>query len=310
MVSLKIQLPQDFLNEEVRCGYVISQRMKEVWAVQLDLLAELDRVCRKYGIHYVASGGTLLGAVRHHGFIPWDDDVDLMMPREEYDKLCSLAEKEFEHPYFFQTEYSDHGFMRGFARLRNSETSGIQKFELNKSYKFNQGIFIDIFPLDEVVSDNIKLNNQGRKAHRLYALSCILSEMTDRYPPNSIPRWKYIYKTIGHYFLGGLINRMRLQDFFLKKYEKVCAKYNGTNQTTVSLLSFQFNNRRHDLPVYKSRDIEYVNFEFVKIPIPPKYQEHLTNKYGDYMKPMKFPNYHGDVMFDVNRSYKEILNLQ
>ena len=132
MVTLSIQLPEDFLNEEVRSGFTVTRKMKEVWAVELDLLAQFDRVCRKHAIHYVASGGTLLGAIRHHGFIPWDDDIDLMVSRSDYDKLCAVAAQEFGQPYFFQTEYADPGFMRGFARLRNSATAGIQRFEYNK----------------------------------------------------------------------------------------------------------------------------------------------------------------------------------
>ena len=118
MVKLNINLPQNFLDEETRCGFTISEKLKEVWAVELDLLSEFDRVCKKYGIKYIASGGTMLGAARHHGFIPWDDDVDLMMMRDEYDKLCEIAPTEFKHPYFFQTEDTDPGFMRYFARLR------------------------------------------------------------------------------------------------------------------------------------------------------------------------------------------------
>lgn len=68
----------------------------------MDMLYQLDQICRKYNIHYFASGGTMLGAVRHKGFIPWDDDIDIMMFREEYDKLCKVAPKELKYPYFFK----------------------------------------------------------------------------------------------------------------------------------------------------------------------------------------------------------------
>ena len=134
MVNLKIDLPQGFLNAETRCDYIITEKMKEVWAVELDLLVEFDRICKKHGIKYVASGGTMLGAVRHHGYIPWDDDIDLMMTREEYEKLCSIASSEFKHPYFFQTEDTDPGFMRYLARLRNSDITGNHKDEAATRY--------------------------------------------------------------------------------------------------------------------------------------------------------------------------------
>ncbi len=82
MVDLKIKLPDGFLDEEVRCDYTITHEMKKIWAVELDLLEKLLNVCKKHGIKIFASGGTLLGAIRHKGMIPWDDDIDMMMFRE------------------------------------------------------------------------------------------------------------------------------------------------------------------------------------------------------------------------------------
>ena len=86
-MNIKLSLPEGFLEEEVRCDYTVSKEMKKVWAVELDLLAEFQRVCKLHDIKYSVCGGTLLGAIRHKGFIPWDDDIDVMMMREEYEKL-------------------------------------------------------------------------------------------------------------------------------------------------------------------------------------------------------------------------------
>ncbi|WP_302782657.1 LicD family protein, partial [Acidaminococcus intestini] len=156
MITLNIKLPDHFLDEEVQDGFLVSQKRKEVWAVELDLLTEFDRVCKKYKLRYFADGGTLLGAIRHGGFIPWDDDIDLAMFRDDYDKLCSIALHEFKNPYFFQTEYTDRGSLRGHAQLRNSNTTAILRNSLNCKYKFNQGIFIDIFPMDSVTENQSK----------------------------------------------------------------------------------------------------------------------------------------------------------
>ena len=91
MVELEIKLPEGFLEEEVIDGVKVDRKTKEIWAVEMDLYFQLRRVCEKYGLKYFADGGTLLGAVRHKGFIPWDDDMDFAMKRDDYEKLCPWA---------------------------------------------------------------------------------------------------------------------------------------------------------------------------------------------------------------------------
>ena len=159
MVDLKIQLPEGFLDEEVRCGYLVNHEMKKAWAVMLDLLAEFDRVCKKHNIRYFASGGTMLGAVRHKGFIPWDDDIDVMMERTDYEKLCKVGPSEFKHPYFLQNKYTDPECPDIMSKLRNSETTAFFGVEEHGFMKYNKGIFMDIFPLDKI-PDNIEIQKQ------------------------------------------------------------------------------------------------------------------------------------------------------
>ena len=180
MVDLKLKLPEGFLDEETRCGFTVTKKMKEVWAVELDLLAELLRVCNKNNIKIFASGGTMLGAVRHQGFIPWDDDIDMMMFRDDYERLCEIAGSEFQYPYFFQTEYTDPGSLRGHAQLRNSLTTGILESELGKR-KFNQGIFLDIFPLDVVTDNEEDFQKQGKNVEKYKKLTRKYAGMSTRF---------------------------------------------------------------------------------------------------------------------------------
>ena len=83
-----MEIPRDYLLDEVRCGYYIPAMMKKTWANALEILSEIDRVCTKYNIKYFADWGTFLGTVRHGGYIPWDDDMDICMKREDYRKFC------------------------------------------------------------------------------------------------------------------------------------------------------------------------------------------------------------------------------
>lgn len=100
MVPINFEYDPDFLKEEIRDDYLVSSEMKTLWLFELDVLNEFIRVCDKYNLTYWADGGTLLGAVRHQGFVPWDDDIDILMPRKDYEQFLKVASTEFEYPYF------------------------------------------------------------------------------------------------------------------------------------------------------------------------------------------------------------------
>lgn len=300
-MNIKLKLPEGYLEEEERCGYTISAEMKKVWAVELDLLAELDRVCKKHHLQYLATGGTLLGAVRHQGYIPWDDDIDLMMSRDDYEKLCKIASQDFEHPYFFQTEYTDPGSLRGHAQLRNSDTTGMMSWEA-KNTTINQGIFIDIFPLDVVTDDEEKLQEQIKTAihYREKMLDCFGKEY--RY----YHKGKTLKRTIGHVAMKLQGKNADYHELY-KKYEAECMKYNCEESKYCSLFSFQPDNPKH----YKFRedlgDVMEVPFEMLKMPITKEYDRVLTLQYGDWHTFQVGGSIHDGLIFDTEIGYKEYL---
>ena len=138
------------LEEETRCGYLITAKMKSVWNIQIDLVQKLLEVCKKYDLRIWADSGTLIGTIRDKGYIPWDDDIDLVMMRDDYDKLLAVSNAEFKSPYFFQTAYSEHApYSHGHAQLRMNGTTAI--LHGNEHMNIHLGIFIDIFVLDNVI---------------------------------------------------------------------------------------------------------------------------------------------------------------
>ena len=156
------------LSEEVRDGYTVSAQMKQVWEIQLRIVRKVLEVCKKHEIPIWADGGTLLGAVRHKGYIPWDDDIDLFMTRENYDRLLKVAPTEFKSPFFFQCAYTDKLYCRGHAQVRYEGTTALVKNDVDR--KFHCGIFIDIFIYDALPADKEEFVRRIIRAERLRKL--------------------------------------------------------------------------------------------------------------------------------------------
>jgi len=131
--------------------------LRKAQMIMLDMLVEFDAVCRKHQLRYWLDSGTLLGAVRHQGFIPWDDDIDLSMPLEDYIKFLEIAACEFSENMFVQTSETDPTFKFDYIKLRSNKASIIEFHEKGKNPGYHQGVFIDIFPMLTVE------NSEGNK---------------------------------------------------------------------------------------------------------------------------------------------------
>ena len=153
-------LNASFFEEETICEFSVDLKRKKIWAISLDLLFKFDEVCRKFNIKYTLAYGSMLGLIRHKGFIPWDDDIDVFMTRTEYEKLKRIK-GEFSDPYYLQLP-GENGYCYSYAKLRNSNTSAISYAFRYES--FNQGIPLDIFILDNYNPETIKeqLDNARR----------------------------------------------------------------------------------------------------------------------------------------------------
>lgn len=300
-LPIKLELPEGFLQEETRCNYIVSAKMKAVWAVQLDLYIELKRVCDKYQLTLLGDGGTVLGAVRHGGFIPWDDDMDLMMPREDYDKLCAIASEEFSYPYFWKTEETDPGCLRGHAQLTNSETTAILDWEKDTLSHTNKGIFIDVFPYDNVPDD---VAERASYIERIVELKNRASKYAAWfYGENRSKGFKKLIKS----FLLPLFKAVNKQycNNYYKKMEILRHKYNKTLTSDWSNLAVINSTHGERFIQRKSwyEKLQKVQFEFLDIEIPGEYDAYLQNVYGDWHKMVQGTSLHGSVYFDPYTPY-------
>lgn len=283
MVDIKIELPAEFFAEEERLGYVTSAAMKRLWAVELDLLCEFDRVCKKLGLQYFLDGGTLLGAARDGRFIPWDDDIDLIMPREDYDRFTALGPAEFKEPYFLQNAYTDEDYRRGLSQLRRGDTTFVLKREVEKRLPFNQGVCVDIFPLDGLAPEEEELERHFAEKQ---AVRKRIGDMARR--PGHDPA------TVRELF---------------RQYDGICKRYAGAER--VDLVMFKRSTRE----LIRSRREWFsapvaLEFEGFSFPAPIGYHEYLARHYGpDYMTPQMLSTHHSEVIWDTDVPYQETLRL-
>lgn len=290
--------------DKSNCGEEVS--LEEVKSKLVDMLLVLADYCEKNGIRYYLSGGTLLGAIRHKGFIPWDDDIDVTMFRDDYEKLLKVAETEFKYPYFLQTEYSDPGCLRGHAQLRNSATTGILKTEEGK-FKFNQGLFLDVFVMDNVIDDKKLYEQQKKDAEKYRKRAVKYARWSTRYYKQNT--WQSKVKGILYPVVNTFLRKTKLEEKNFRKFEEVCKRYNNMETKYVTTLEFSFDIERWGKRLKSYFDkVEYMPFEFIKLPISVDYDEMLRNDYGDYMVFKKGASAHGDMIIDTDRSYTEYIN--
>ena len=269
--------------------------LKDIWAVELDLLRVFLQYCERHGLRCWVEGGTLLGAVRHKGFIPWDDDVDLAMPREDYDRMCRIGNEGLEEPYFLQTAYSDTDYHRGHAQFRRSDTAAIRPSDCYQP--FNQGIFIDIFPLDAAPDDRALVHEHRKRCLKILKLlkamntHCITSGRLTLIFRKLKARW--------------MVKKMGWTTIYEKAEEEMRALARMPH-TKVGELTSLGEDKLWDKSIFA--ETVMLPFENLMVPAPKGWDAFLRVSFGDdYMTPIQAPSMHGEVVFDTERSYKEVL---
>ena len=244
------------------------EQLRQIQLIELEMLVEVDRICRKCGIHYNIIAGTLLGAVRHGGFIPWDDDADVALLRPEYEKFRIACETELDTSrFYFQDHRNTSGYRWGYGKLRRKGTLFLREHQEHMPYE--QGIFIDIFPLDNV-PDNYFL----RCCHN-YHCFCIRkvlwSEVGKIAEQNILKRIIYI-----------LLSKIPLSAVF-SHYKNFARTENANQAEMVRILTFPTPNRTYGYHKKWYEESEDIMFEGTAFSGVKNFDDYLRFKFENYM---------------------------
>lgn len=311
---------EDIDRDEMRSGFLVTSDRKRLWNVQIGLINEFARICKKHNLRWFAFYGTLLGAVRHGGVIPWDDDVDFVMFRPDYEKFKQVVEQEITPPYFLDAWYNYRLESEEYTpadknlqlvtkeqekncpgwypfwpiiRIRDSRTAFIQYLERPH---INQGIWIDIFPLDPAppFEEKKRQVNYGLVQELFIALAfpsrmkkALASGEKSLFPREMLENFlKLTHKERALYF-----DKFMLKNFF--QSERIAEfRRSFITPQLLSICSMK------DLT-----DITYLPFEKIELPVPVGYESVLTSLYGDWRKLVIYSPHAVDYSADI--SYKE-----
>ena len=270
-----------------------TSTLREHQLALLQMLHEIDRVCRKHNITYTLFAGTALGAVRHSGFIPWDDDLDVIMLRPEYERFLALAPDELDGAYYLQQEFSAHWPMF-FTKLRKNGTACIERY-IPRDPLTHHGIYVDVFPCDNLA------DAPAKRRHQFLASKAVIAR--------ALYQRGYLTDSPGKKLAMQLSRCLP---------EKALWAYAVDREETGSRMvhSFFGASSRYEKSIYPREwftETVLLPFEDGEFPVSAHYDELLTALYGDYMIPTpvekRGQKAHAEIV-DLERSYTEYTGIQ
>jgi lipopolysaccharide cholinephosphotransferase len=253
-----------------------NEQLRDIQLIELEILKEVVRVCNENGIQYFLDSGTALGAVRHQGFIPWDDDIDIGMTRENYDRFLEIAPKQLSNKYFLQNRRTDKNTPYTFAKVRKNNTIFM---EWNKrNLEMHHGIYIDIFPYDNVPDDDLERKEYLNKCNKLNRLFVIRTTPDRDVKPAKSLKWLGLamVRRVMH-ILSKVVPLSTIEN----KTSELFRKYNDIDTKGMTCHSFPNGFILNNDDLYP---IQEIKFEDDYFNVPNNVNKVLQDLYGDYQK--------------------------
>lgn len=269
---------------------ISNKDLRKAQLLMLKILKEVHKICEENNIKYFLSDGTLIGAIRHQGFIPWDDDLDIGMLREDYEKFCKIAPQILSENFILQNFQTDKGYGLQFGKVILKNTVWIEKVAKNTNRQWS-GIYIDIFPYDNI-TENKKMQ---KLINRLYIFIQGLILIKFKYINISnyesmAKKLKYVLKKI---YLCTISKKLLI---YIR--DSICKRYLNKSNTLVTKYGGNFYKNQNPYNFYK--DLTLQTFEDTSFYIPKNYDKILKNLYGNYMEipPIEKQRQYGIEYFD------------
>lgn len=291
------RVPREFLQEETRLGFMIPSDIKQAWAAELEVLFEVDRICQKHRITYFADWGTLIGAVRHGGFIPWDDDIDIVMKRDDFQKFLEIAPKEFKEGFSLRSYRNRDDLWQFITCVINTDFTSFSPEHLRKFHNFPYITGVDIFILDYVYKDSEQ--EQRRRERCLFILALADSILEGDLDEKSIEANLQRIEKDCSMKLERSKNPIEMARILYKEVERQFALVpENESDKVVQMFPWGLKNCPCEFPKeYYAEGIQ-IPFEFTSIPVPTAFDRVLRQKYGDYLKVIKNAGAHDYPFFE------------
>lgn len=272
----------------------MEEKLRPLQLTMLEILKVFDKFCREHDLKYSLYAGSLLGAVRHKGFIPWDDDLDVCMERSEYDRFVALWEQSPPEGYILQNKENTPAYWQSFSKIRKNHTTFLQ--EEREAGKYHTGIFLDIFPLDRLPDD--KLNRAFYKWH------CMKYQLLTR---EFVPPKAGTLVRLGSSVILACIPKSRREKVRQNTLKKV-SRYNSQRDLEVAAIETMASLRKPFAPDMLDAYI-YLPFEDGEFMCFAGWDDHLRRKFGDYMQlpPVEERAWrHHPIVIDFEHNYEEL----
>ena len=257
----------------------IETSLRPLWDAILAVYQEYARLCERHKLRHYLAFGSVLGAVRHKGFIPWDDDLDVVMPRQDYDVFWEIAEKEL--PSFFRpvTVGNTREYMHDFGKIMETRIDVIEDVAARSKYALPQGIFIDVFPVDGCFTSPFCRFGRRLASYAQISRKKALLDSTDTSFRGMLVR------QVGHLLRPFFPDLKTARDFLLYNDKRLSYPLFGSTKICAlgneEFFTGRIGSRR--MPCSWYGDPAIMEFEGLKVPVPSHWHEYLTTYYGDYM---------------------------